>query len=115
MARTWIGMWKMVIASIVIVGNAAGAQQRDTRNEEPAQAPPPVQPRGERMIDGTIVRRADGTLAAFDRTLRESLVLVKNPDASITYACLHASEIADTHALAGRQQQRLSTSTLEEK
>ena len=91
MDRIGIALHTMVIASIAIVATAAAAQQRDATNESPALNR--VRSRDQAIVlDGTVARRPDGTRAArVDRSHRGSLVVVKNPDGSITYACLRES------------------------
>ena len=88
MARIRIARHTMVIASIAIVTTAAAAQQRDATRGSPALNR--VRSRDRAMVtDGAVARRHDGTrVARVDRSHRGSLVVVRNSDGSITYACL---------------------------
>jgi len=91
MARICIARYTMVIVSIAIATTVAAAQQRDATNQSPALDR--VRPRDRAIVtDGTVARRSDGARAArVDRSHRGSLVVVKNSDGSITYACLRES------------------------
>jgi hypothetical protein len=91
MARIGIALHTMVVASIAIVTTAADAGQRDATHESTALNR--VRSRDHAIVtEGAVARRPDGTRAArVDRSHRGSLVIVKNSDGSITYACLRES------------------------
>jgi hypothetical protein len=128
MRKTRLALFGAVALSIAAI-SAPAAQQPDKAKKPPKQThdkgvddvdvtPTAAQKVGERDLAGVrIVARADGTLVAqLDESFHDAVVATRNPDGTVSYACLHGLPAADGLAKAHEQTtSKPSTAKLEEK